>query len=410
VEEPLARIGGAAYFVEAMRRYTLSALDQGIKPPVVTAIAKYNATEMGRKCANDGMDIMGGAGISMGPRNTMAIPYIATPIGITVEGANILTRTLIIFGQGALRAHPFAYKEVDAAEKGDLVAFDKAFFGHIGHVFHNMFRSFLLSVTRGYIGSWGYGKGTGRYFQKLDWASASFAITADLAMALLGGQLKFKEKITGRFADILSWMYIGTAVLRRYQAEGYRKEDLPFVKYSMDVAFAEMQKAFEGIYQNFDVPVAGWLFKNPLRWWSNLNSFGALPADRTGHAVVSAMLENPEIRQRLAEGVYIPKDINQQVARLENAYKVIKQAEPIEKKVSKAVRKKTLPKVKGPKLLQAALEASVITKDEFEVLKKAEELRWDAIQVDDFSESEYHQNKGVKSQPKAASVQEVYGK
>jgi acyl-CoA dehydrogenase len=410
VEEPLARIFGANYFIEAMRRYTISALDQGIKPPVVTAIAKFNATEWGRKAANDAMDVMGGAGISMGPRNTLAIPYIAIPIGITVEGANILTRTLIIFGQGALRAHPFAYKEVDAAEKGDLPAFDRAFFGHIGHVIHNMCRSVVLSLTRGYVGSRGYGQGVSRYFQKMDWASASFGITADLAMALLGGSLKFKEKITGRFADILSWMYIGTAVLSRYKADGFKKSDLPFVQFSMDVAFHEIQRAFEGIYQNMDVPLIGWFFRNPLRWWSNLNSLGNFPADRKGHKIVSLMLDDAEIRARLTEGLYVPKEANEQVVRLERAYAAVKAAEAVDRKLRQAVKAGTLPKMKGPKLAAEALKKGVLSQTEFEALKKAEELRWDAIQVDDFSEDEYHQSSNVKAHSKPGPVLQVYGK
>ncbi|MCB0385983.1 MAG: acyl-CoA dehydrogenase, partial [Bdellovibrionales bacterium] len=242
VEEPLARISGMAYYSEAMRRYTLGALNQDIKPPVVTAMMKYNASEWFRKAVNDGMDILGGAAISLGPRNNIAIGYMAAPISITVEGANILTRTLMIFGQGALRAHPYAYKEVSAVENNDLKAFDKAFWGHIGHVVHNQFRALLLFWTRGYLAFGLQGDShTRRYFRKLNWTSARFAILADIAMGVLGGKLKVKEKITGRFADILSHMYLATAVLRRYEAEGRRKEDLPFVHYSMQYAFSTIQ-------------------------------------------------------------------------------------------------------------------------------------------------------------------------
>ena len=418
VEEPMARIGGAAYFMEATRRYTLSALDQGVKPPVVTAMVKYSMTEWGRKVMNDAMDVAGGAGISMGPRNTLAIPYIGLPIAITVEGANILTRTLIVFGQGALRAHPYAYKEVSAAETGDLKAFDEAFFGHIGHVVKNMIKSVVLSVTRGHIASRGYGHGTGRCFQKMAWASASFAITADLAMALLGGSLKFKEKITGRFADIMTYMYIGTAVLRRYQAEGYKKEDLPFVRYSMEVCFAEMQKAFDGIYKNLESPmlpwgarhIQKWLFASPLRWWSRLQSFGDLPSDDVTHKVVDLMIQDTEQRRRLFDGIYLPEDPEEQFGRLERAFRAIKKAESIERKIRKAVRKKELPKIKGPQLIKEALDKGVINEEEFQLVQKAEELRWDAIQVDDFSEEEYHQNKGVKSQVSDVPLDKLYGK
>lgn len=409
VEEPLSRIGTAQYFLEAMRRYTLSALDQGIKPPVITAIAKYNATEVGRQTTTDGMDIMGGAGISMGPRNLLAIPYIATPIGITVEGANILTRTLIVFGQGALRAHPYAFKEVNAVEKGDLNAFDEAFWGHIGHIVRNKVRSVVLSVTRGYVGSRGYGGEVGRYFQKLSWASASFAIMSDMAMGLLGGQLKFKEKLTGRFADILSWMYIGTAVLRKYEADGKRKEDLPFVHASMQTCFYNIQKAFDGIFANFDVPVIGWFFKAPIRYWSAFNSIGTFPLDKLGHQVCGLMMEDSEQRARLSEGIYVPTDLNEQFGFLEHAFKTIKQAEGIDKKIRKAVKAKALPKLKGADLIEEALKRNVINAQERDKLVEAEELRWRAIQVDDFSENEYHASH-VMGKKAEAPPQELYGK
>ena len=204
VEEPLARIATINYLMEGLRRFTLGGLDKGMKPPVITAMVKYQTTELFRKALQDGMDILGGSGISRGPRNLLANAHIASPIAITVEGANILTRTLIIFGQGALRAHPFAFKEVNALEKGDYKGFDGAFWGHIGHIVRNAFRSVLLSLTRGRLAMSPYGGPTASYYKKLSWASASFAIMADIAMGALGGKLKFKEKITGRFADIFS--------------------------------------------------------------------------------------------------------------------------------------------------------------------------------------------------------------
>src|SRR5262249_7755714 len=157
--------------------------------------------------------------------------YMGAPIAITVEGANIMTRALIIFGQGAMRSHPYAFHEVDAIEKGDLKSFDKNFWGHVGHVVRNLFRAVLLSVTRGVLAGSPVGGEVGQYYRKLAWISASFAIMADVAMGMLGGTLKFREKITGRYADILSWMYLSTCVLRRFEAEGRRKEDLPFVHF-----------------------------------------------------------------------------------------------------------------------------------------------------------------------------------
>jgi acyl-CoA dehydrogenase len=412
VEEPLARIAGASYYMEAMRRYTLSALDQGIKPPVVTAIAKYNATEVSRKCINDALDILGGAGISMGPRNLLAIPYFASPIGITVEGANILTRTLIIFGQGALRAHPYAFKEVNAVEKNDLKGFDNAFWGHIGHVVRNTCRALMLSLSRGYLGSRGPGGPTARYFQKLAWASASFAILADVSMGLLGGKLKIKEKITGRFADILSWMYIGTAVLHRFEAEGRKPEDLPFVEYSMRLAFSEIQRAFNGLLANFDVPLVGWFIKGPMDWWSQLNSIGNLPSDRLGQELCELVMTDSAQRHRLSEGIYIPKSQTEAFGRLEHAFQIIKKSEETDRKIRNAIRDRKMDKIKGPKRIDEALAKGVITAEEKANLLKAEEVRWDAIQVDDFSEAEYHSREVSVASHAAAHnpLNRAYGK
>jgi acyl-CoA dehydrogenase len=391
IEEPMARIGAATYALEAMRRFTLGALDQGIKPPVITALQKYHSTEMGRRVINDGMDIMGGAGISLGPRNMLGEIYIATPIGITVEGANIMTRTLIIFGQGALRAHPYAFAEVKAVEANDARAFDKAFWGHIGHIVRNTCRSILLSLTRGYIATAPAAhRKTKHYYRRLKWASASFAIMADIAMGALGGSLKLREKITGRFADILSYMYMASAVLRRFEAEGRKEEDLPFVHYNLKLFLAEIQKAFDGIFDNLKVPGLRWFFKGWLGGWSRINSLGSQATDGWSHAISNAMLADGSMRERLTEGMYKPTDVNQQVGRLERAFKVVHQADAIEKKIRKAVKDQILPKKKIHQLLDEAKAKNVISDDEYRLLQQADEIRYDAILVDDFDEAQYH--------------------
>ena len=208
IEEPMARIGGYSYLMDAARRYTTGGLDKGAKPAVVTAIMKYQFTEFGREIINDSMDIVGGAGISRGPRNIFANNYIALPIAITVEGANILTRTLMIFGQGAIRCHPYALNEINALTSGDAKAFDQNFWAHIGHVARNKARAFVLSITRGRLASSPVSGASAKYLRKLSWASASFAFYADLALGSYGGALKMKEKIAGCYADILSNMYL----------------------------------------------------------------------------------------------------------------------------------------------------------------------------------------------------------
>ncbi|HEX5036281.1 MAG TPA: acyl-CoA dehydrogenase [bacterium] len=391
VEDPLGRIGGYNYLLEALRRFTCGAIDQGIKPPVITAMAKFNATEIARGLWNDAMDICGGQAISLGPRNLLAHSYMGAPIAITVEGANIMTRTLIIFGQGAMRAHPYAFHEVDAVEKGDLKAFDKNFWGHVGHVVRNLFRAALLSVTRGALAGSPVGGAVGQYYRKLAWISASFAIMADIAMGMLGGTLKFREKITGRYADILSWMYLSSCVLRRYEAEGRRKEDLPFVHFCLQQGLARIQRAFDGIFENIGGPLGvGWIFKVIVRAWSHVNALEDEPADHVTHEISKLLQTDGEQRDRMTDGIYYPKKDGESLKRIDEAFKAARAADETEKKIRKAVKAKKLPKLKGIELVQEALKAGLITEAEAANLKKAEELRLDAITVDDFSEDEYH--------------------
>ncbi len=405
VEEAMARICGYTYGLEAMRKFTLGALDKGLKPPVITAIAKYYSTEMGRTIINDAMDVMGGAGISLGPRNVMGQIYIATPIGITVEGANILTRTLIIFGQGALRAHPYAFKEVDAVGKKDLPAFDDAFWGHVGHVVRNAFRSVVLSVTRGYVTYFNFSGPLKMYYRRLTWASATFAILADLAMGTLGGDLKIREKITGRLADILGWMYIGTSTLRRWEADGRRPEDLAYARYVLKHALAEIQKGFDGVFDNmYNVEKRSMggkiffgfqniIFKGFIGTWSRLTSIGSQASDHLQHVVVSGMLKDGQLRDRHTEGIYLPKEKTEQVTRLDFAMKTVLAAEAVEKKVRDAVKAKVIARKKGPELFLDAKNKGVITDIEFALLKESNEIRLDAIQVDDFTEAEFVGNR-----------------
>jgi acyl-CoA dehydrogenase len=401
VEEPLARIFGFTYGLEAMRRFTVGAIDKGIKPGVITAMAKYYATELGRKLINDAMDVMGGAGISMGPRNTLAEIYVATPIGITVEGANIMTRTLIIFGQGALRAHPYAFKEVDAIEKKDVNAFDAAFWGHVGHIVKNSIRSFCLSATRGYITYFKYSGPLKMYYRRLEWASASFAILSDLAMGTLGGSLKFREKVTGRFADILAWMYIATATLKRFEAEGQRESDLPYARFVLKNALSEIQKSFDGIFDNmYNVEQKGFgkilfgflniIFKELIGTWSRTFSIGSQASDHLQHVMVREVLKGGDLRDRLTDGIYIPKSADQQIGRLDRAMKLALESEAIEKKVRDAVKAKKIAKQKGESLFTDALKNEVISQSEFNTWKEAAVARYDAILVDDFTQKEYH--------------------
>jgi acyl-CoA dehydrogenase len=389
IEEPLARIGGFAYAMEAARRFTTGGLDAGAKPAVVTAIMKHSCTELFRTAINDGMDVMGGAGISRGPRNLLAHGYIGTPISITVEGANILTRTLMIFGQGAIRCHPFAFQELDAIARGDGARFDRAFWGHVGHVVRNGCRAALLSVTRGRLASAPVDGPTAPHFRKLAWTSASFAFLADLAMAGLGGDLKRREKLTGRFADIFCWMYLGASTLRRFEAEGRRRADLPFVDWVMEHAYARMQSAFDGIYSNLRLPGATWLLRGPLALWSRLNPLGTGPGDRLGAHVAQALQEPGEHRDALTAGIFVPADAERALGRLERAFVLAHAADATLAKIKDAVRAGKLPKARPHELLRKAVEAGVITTADAERVERAESARTDAIAVDSFTLAEY---------------------
>lgn len=391
IEEPLARIAGHVYTMEAARIYTCGAVDSGLKPAVVSAIAKYNQTELMRRVTNDGMDILGGAAISRGPRNKIANHYIGVPISVTVEGANILTRTMIIFGQGAIRCHPYAYKEVKALQAKDYGAFDAAFWGHVGHVVSNASRSLLLSLSRGHLASVPKGPAA-RYYRKLAWASASFAIMADIAMASLGGSLKLREKLTGRYADLLSWMYLAAATLRRYHAEGYRKDHREVFEWSMDYAFARIQEAFDGIFQNFEVPVLAPLFRYTLGFWSRLNTLSTLPRDAVGHKIAKAIQVPGAFRDSLTSGIVFTAKEGDAGDRLERAFLLCHQADEIFARIGKAVKDKRLPKKRPTALVKDALAAGVITEAEAKLLQDANAAREEVILVDSFDLDEFRSN------------------
>lgn len=389
IEEPMARIGGYTYLLDAARGYICGALDKGAKPAVVTAIAKYNFTELGREIVNDAMDIVGGAGISRGPRNVFAHSYTAMPIAITVEGANILTRTLMIFGQGAIRSHPYALKEIEALMEKDVKKFDDNFWRHIGHVVQNMIRSVFLSLTRGKLSGSPVSGNAAKYYKKLNWASASFAFMADLALGSYGGALKMKEKLAGRYADVLSWMLLATATLRKYEADGKQEEDREYFEWAMEHAFYRIQIAFDEIYSEIEVPGLSWLFGGPIALWSRMNRMGKKPSDKNGHKVARAMQTRGEQRDRLTKFMYLPEDKEEALGRYEHTMKLVEESYPVYKKLYKATKAREIQKNHVLEQLEEALEKSVITETEAEIVRKTEKARFDAILVDEFTLEEY---------------------
>ena len=389
IEEPLARIAGTAWLLEAARRYTCGGIDSGNKPAVVTAMAKYQFTENFRQVINDGMDVLAGNGISRGPRNLLASPYAATPIMITVEGANILTRTLVVFGQGAIRCHPFAYEELKTAAAGDLKGFDRAFWGHVVHVLRNACRALVLSLSRGLLAFSPVGGPSARHVRKLSWASASFAFFADLAMGTLGGDLKRREKLTGRFADAFAWMYLATAALRRFEAEGRPKDQEHLLHWACETAHAEIQRAFDGIFRNFPVPLLGRLLRGPVALWSRFNRFGAGPDDALGAKVARTILEPSAVREALCDGLHLPEDDTEALGRLERAFRLCTQADAFVSKAKKAAKKGKWGRLPLPELLEKAVDEGVLSADDADLVRDAEAARNDAVQVDSFTLEEY---------------------
>lgn len=389
IEEPLARIGGFTYIIEAARRYTNGGLDTGEKPSVVSAIMKYNTTEMGRQIINDGMDILGGNGISRGPRNALARGYIGMPIAITVEGANILTRTLMIFGQGAIRCHPFALKEIETLNNRDLEGFDKAFWGHVVHVVRNMGRSIRLSLSRGALTSAPVGGPAAPYYRKMAWAAASFATLADIALGTLGGRLKRKEKISGRFADIFSWLYLGNAVLTRFEKEGRPEDDLPFFQWSMEYALKQMQDGFDGLLENLNVPVLRTVLQGPVALWSRMNPLSTGPSDELGHKVAQAMQVPGAQRDRHTAGIYVSDDPSDPLGELEHALRLTHETEDLERRLRHAVKDGRLPRAEPAERVRLAVEKGLITDEQATALREAAAARNKAIEVDSFTLEEY---------------------
>ncbi len=379
IHEPLARIVGKTVLLQAARDYTCGAIDQGEKPSVVSAIIKWQSTELFRTIVNDSMDILGGAGITQGPRNVVASAYKAAPIGITVEGANILTRTLIIFGQGALRCHPYAYDEVSAAESGDYRKFDRAFFGHIRHVIRTKMRVTFLTLSGGLL-SCHYGGTFSAYKRRLVWSSAVFALLADIAMLYFGGALKAKQMITGRLADMLSWMYLATSTLAYAEKNADNKALRPVIRWALAHCFYNVHVAVIGYFENMGL-VTRW-FVAPLY---RLIPLGKQPSDALGRDVALAIQNNVALRDSMIQGSHVSTADKPGISQLDDTYRqLIAIKEPLAR-IRKAVKAKVLPKKKHTlQVLDAAVAAKIVSHGEALAIRKAEERRGEAIQVDSF--------------------------
>lgn len=376
IESVMGHMAAMTYMIDAARIFTIGAIDEGKKPSVINAVMKYHSTELFRKTINDAMDIVGGAGISLGERNLIGHAYMGAPIAITVEGANIMTRTLIQFGQGVIRCHPFAYKEIEALGAHNAREFDTNFFAHIGFALGNMVRMILLSITRGYIYLPKSSGAASYYERKLMWTSATFSFMTDLIMGLFGGTLKQREMISARFGDVMSYSYLLMATMRRYKEEGYRKEDEIFMTYIGDFALSNIQKAYDDIAHNL---FSGILFA-PLRFYMRLNRMGKPVKDKQLHNLATIILTQGKMRDALTKDVFVGK----QLSALEEAFKLHNEVKPIIAKMKKAIRGHILPKVPFDMLIEEAVEKAVITEIEGATLKKAYILKHEVVQVDSY--------------------------
>ncbi len=386
VQEPLARIAGYTYLMDAARVFTCGAVDAGERPSVISAVVKSNLTELARQVVTDGMDILGGAGICLGPRNLLAEAHIGSPIGITVEGANILTRTLIVFGQGALRCHPYARREIEALEKQDGGALAKALLGHGWFFFRNTLRSTLLTFSRGRLASAPVSGSTAAYYRKLGWAAARFAALTDLALLAHGSRLKRRGRLTGRFADALSWIYLGLACLRRYEAEGRQEEDLPLVQWCLETSLERLQRAFSGIYQNFGSPILKPLLHFFLAPWARLSPLGRGPSDRLGEAVAATLVASDGQRERLTGGLFVSRGA---IFDLETAMAAEREARPALAAIASASRGGQLPSGKPRELVDLALAGGIIDETQANQVLRAKSTYRTAIRVDTFTAEEY---------------------
>lgn len=373
VEEVLAKMAGLTYIMDAVRCLTVSRIDNGQKPAVASAITKYHTTELGRKVANDAMDVHGGKGICLGPRNYVGRFYQAIPIAITVEGANILTRNMIIFGQGVMRCHPYILAEYEAANMDDqqeaLAVFDKALMGHLKFVFGNLLRSLLLSLSSGRAAKVPDTK-TKRYFQQASRFSAAFALLTDVSLLVLGGSLKRKESISARLGDILSELYLLSAVLKHYQDQGSPADDLPIVDWACQTCLYQIQERFNELLKNFPSRwLAGILRVFIFPWGQHFSR----PNDKLGYQVATLLLSPTESRARLSSDVFVTPVENNPLAWLNDALSKVIAAEPIEKIIKQAEK--------------AGQQAS-ISPEQLKIISEAEIARQKVVAVDDFAPEE----------------------
>lgn len=393
VGEVLARMAGHTYIATAGVTVTCVALDRSEKPAVPSAILKYHCTELGRKIANDAMDVHGGKGIVLGPKNYLGRGYQAVPIAITVEGANILTRSLIIFGQGAIRCHPFVLMEMEAAKDSDkersLQDFDKALFGHIGYAIGNAARSFFLAITHARFSDAPYTGPIARYYQHINRYSAAFALAADISMLVLGGELKRRESLSARLGDVFSSMYLASMVLKHFENQGRPVADFPLVEWSCRTLLYQAQEQLHGFLRNFPNRLVAAGLRALI--FPRGRTYSA-PADELGQRIVDLITYPTETRDRLCAGIYTTLEPGNPLGLLQAALEATEAATPLEEKLRNAVRSGVITDEGPIERINAAEAAGILGPDEASQLRELDAQVMELIAVDDFTSAELRAN------------------
>jgi acyl-CoA dehydrogenase len=401
VESVIARMAGLTYTMDAGRSVTAGAIDGGEKPSVPSAMLKYHVTEMGRQVANDAMDIHGGKGIMLGPNNYLARGYEIVPVAITVEGANLLTRNLIIFGQGAIRCHPFVLREMNAARNPDraagVVEFDRALMAHVGFTISNAVRSFIMALTHARFTRAPVQGATARYYQHVVRFSASFAFAVDVAMLSLGGYLKKKEGLSARLGDVLSCMYLASMVLKHHENQGRQQQDLPIVEWACRNLLYHAQEQLHGFLRNFPNRALAGVMRACIFPRGRIYS---APGDRLARTVAALVTEPTEARERLGQFIYRTLEPDNPLGLLQEAMLLAVQLEPLEKRIRvEGVKTGKITALDLPGRIQQALAAGIISETEAAALRDYDRKVMDIINVDDFDPQEL----GAKALPAARS-------
>lgn len=394
VQEALEPIAGYTYMMDAGRLLTSGMLDRGVRPSVPSAVLKYRNTDLMRKVINHAMDVVAGRGVITGPRNFLARAYQAVPIGITVEGANILTRSLMIFGQGAIRCHPYIVDEIEAAgmedEEQAVRAFDDVFYNHMAHTTRNALRSFVLGLSHGWLEPVPGRGGLQRYYRQLARFTSAFAVLTDVTLLTIGGGLKARQRLSGRMADCLVALYYASAIIKQWHEEGYPEDNRPVVEWGLQRCLYDFQNAMKTLIENFPVPALRWPLKLlvfPIGAWLKA------PDDRLGEKVALSIVKDAPVRERIVRGVYQPVDPSDPVGRVLHAYNMANACRDARERLNEAIRKTDPDELQDIEMLMAhqrselvdwAIEKNVIREDERDTLIEALSALYDVIRVDAF--------------------------